>query len=199
VIEKEALIGARSILHSLIHIGADCEIGEDCEIHPHTTIGADGFGFVPDAQNLNHKVPQLGKVILEDRVEIGASCTIDRATLGETLIGAGCKFDNLIHIAHNCVIGKNALLAGGFAVAGSTHIGDNFKAGGAASVADHVHICDNVTIGGYSGVTKDITEPGAYTGYPLQPWREGLRTLASLPNVPEMRRELAELRKSLTK
>ena len=197
VIEKNARVGSSTILHSLIHIGSDCEVGSNCEIHPHCTIGSDGFGYATDQQNINHKIPQLGKVVIEDNVEIGGNCSIDRAALTETRIGSGSKLDNLVHIAHNCVIGKNALITAGFAMAGSSKIGDNFKCGGGVRIADHIEICDNVTLAGNSGATKDITEPGAYMGFPTQPWKDGLRTLASLQNIPEMRKELLEIRKKL--
>ncbi len=197
VVEKNAKIGSRTQLHSLVHVGADCEIGNDCEVHPHTCLGSDGFGFATDPQNINHKIPQLGNVIIEDDVEIGSNCSIDRGTLIETRIGVGTKLDNQVHIAHNCKIGKNCLITAGFRIAGSSEVGDNFKCGGGVLVADHVKICANVTVGGNSAVTKDISTPGAYTGYPLQPWREGLKMLASLANLPEMRRELSEIKQKL--
>jgi UDP-3-O-[3-hydroxymyristoyl] glucosamine N-acyltransferase len=197
IVEKDAKVGNRTILHSLVFIGAECEIGSDCEIHPQTCIGGDGFGFATDKSGLSHKVPQLGKVIIEDHVEIGACCTVDRATLTETRIGFGCKLDTHIHVAHNCVIGKNALIAAGLAMAGSSRIGDNFRAAGSVLVGDHVVICDNVTVGGRSAVSKDVTEPGAYMGYPLEPWRDGLRTIASFTSIVEMRRDLKELKEKL--
>jgi UDP-3-O-[3-hydroxymyristoyl] glucosamine N-acyltransferase len=199
VVEKLAKIGKRALLHSFVFIGAECEVGNDCEIHPHVSIGGDGFGFATNPQTgSNHKIPQLGKVIIEDHVEIGSNCTIDRATLTETRIGAGCKLDTHIHIAHNCILGKNGLFASGFAMAGSSRIGDNFKAAGAVLVGDHVTICDNVTVGGNSAVSKDVTAPGAYMGYPLQPWRDGLRTIASLPAITELRREVREIQEKLS-
>ncbi|GIL16398.1 MAG: UDP-3-O-acylglucosamine N-acyltransferase [Oligoflexia bacterium] len=198
VVEKGAQIGSSTYLHPSVFIGANCIIGNHCEIHPHTTIGSDGFGYAKDPQTgIAHKIPQLGIVVLEDHVELGANCAIDRATLTETRICSGTKLDNLVHIAHNCVLGKNGFYTAGFMTAGSSEIGANFACGGGVVVADHIKITDNVTLGGRSAVTKDVTESGAYTGYPLEPWREGLRTLANLPNVSEMRKQISEIRKHL--
>lgn len=197
-LETGAHIGMKTYLHPQVFIGANCRIGKSCEIHPHTTIGSDGFGFVSEPKtNINHKIAQLGIVVIEDHVEIGANCAIDRATLTETRICSGTKLDNLIHVAHNCTFGRNGLFAAGFATAGSTKIGDNFKCGGTVAVVDHIQITDNVTIGGRSTVTKDITEPGAYTGYPVEKFRDGLRTLASLPALPELRKDVSDLQKRL--
>lgn len=198
VIEKNAKIGSKTYLHALVFIGADCEVGDECEIHPHTSIGSDGFGFATDENHINHKIPQLGKVIIEDRVEIGSNVAIDRATLHETRICAGAKLDNLIHFAHNCTVGPNSLIAAGFATAGSSKLGANFKCGGCVRMDHHVTVADNVSVGGNSVITKDITEPGSYVGFPLQPWKDGIRTLASLPSIPEMRKELAELKRQIS-
>jgi UDP-3-O-[3-hydroxymyristoyl] glucosamine N-acyltransferase len=197
VIEKNAQIGSKTYLHALVFIGANCEVGSECEIHPHTSIGSDGFGFATDSNNINHKIPQLGKVVIEDRVEIGSNVAIDRATLTETRICAGAKLDNLIHIAHNCTVGPNSLLAAGFATAGSSKLGANFKCGGKVGMDHHITVADNVTVGGNSVISKNLTHAGSYVGFPIQPWREGLRTIASLTSVPEMRKELAELKKEI--
>jgi len=197
VIESHAQIGQNTILHPQVFIGAFCEIGSSCEVHPHTTIGADGFGFVPLKNSHPVKIPQIGRVVVEDHVEIGANCTIDRAALTETRIGAGTKIDNLCHIAHNCEIGANSLIAAGFMVAGSSKIGRSFMAGGNAVVSDHVEITDNVMIAGLSGVTKDITEPGQYGGYPLQPLKDSLKTLANMVHLTRMRRQLSQILKHL--
>ncbi len=197
VIECNAQIGARSILHPHSFIGANCQVGRHCEIHPHSTIGSDGFGYVQGPDGRRNKVPQLGIVVLEDHVELGANCAIDRATLGETRIGEGTKFDNLCHVAHNCKIGKHNVFAGGFFVAGSSEIGDNCMVGGNSVVSDHIKIGDNVILGGLAGVTKDISEPGAYAGFPIEPMKDALRTLSSLPHLASMRKQLAQIRKHL--
>ncbi len=197
VIEREAKIGAGTILHPQVFIGARCELGKDCEIHPHTTIGADGFGFVQSPDQKRIKIPQLGIVVLEDSVEIGASCTVDRATLGETRIGSGSKFDNLCHIAHNCKIGKNNVFAGNFSIAGSSTIGDNCTVGGSVQIADHVSLGNSIMIGGRAGITKDVLVPGAYTGFPLEPFKDAIRTLSSLPHLTDLRKQVAQIRKHI--
>ena len=186
-IENNCRIGAKTILHPQVFVGYGCEIGKSCEIHPHTTIGSDGFGYVTDpTTGFNHKIPQVGKVVIEDNVEIGANCAIDRATLTETRIRAGCKLDNLIHIAHNCDIGEGSILAGGFMSAGSSKVGKRFVAGGQAALADHVTVADNVSIAGRTGVLSDITEPGAYGGLPavkMQRYFKIQRALVDLPDI----------------
>lgn len=193
VLEQDARVGPGSTLHALVFVGRRCEIGARCEIHAHTTIGSDGYSYAQDEKGTHFKIPQLGVVIVEEDVEIGANCAIDRAAFDVTRIGRGTKIDNLCHIAHNCQIGEKVLLTGGFFVAGSSSIGNHFVCGGRTTVSDHVDICAGVQLGGLSAVTKDITEPGAYGGHPLQPIKKYLRTVSSLPHLPEMRKALAAL------
>ena len=193
VVEAGARVGADSILHALVFLGRNCEVGDRCEIHPHTTLGADGFAYAQDEQGHHHKVPQIGIVVLEDDVEIQANCAVDRAAFDVTRIGRGSKLDNFCHIAHNCQIGRHVMLTGGFMVAGSTTLGDHCLAGGRTTVTDHVTVCAGVQLGGLSAVTKDITEPGAYAGHPLQSIKAHLRTTSSLAHLPDIRRRLAEL------
>jgi UDP-3-O-[3-hydroxymyristoyl] glucosamine N-acyltransferase len=193
VIEADAKVGAHSLLHAMVFLGRGCEVGDRCEIHPNTTLGSDGYAYAQDAKGHHHKVPQLGIVVLEDDVEIQANCAVDRAAFDVTRIGRGTKIDNLCHIAHNCQIGKHVLLTGGFFVAGSSTVGDHCVTGGRATLTDHVNVCAGVQLGGLSGVTKDITEPGAYGGYPLQPMKSFLRTTSSLPHLPDLRRRIAGL------
>lgn len=199
VIECFAILGAHTLLHPQVFIGAHCEVGAHCEIHPHTTIGADGFSFAPTREGTHKKIPQIGKVILGDEVELGANCTIDRAALTETRIGKGTKMDNLCHVAHNVVIGENCVIAAGFKIAGSSKVGNNCMFGGDISVTDHVTIGDKVIVGGKSGVTNDILTPGAYAGYPIEPLRDNMKTLASFGNgnLPRMRKEIARIIKHL--
>ncbi|MGE0632347.1 MAG: UDP-3-O-(3-hydroxymyristoyl)glucosamine N-acyltransferase [Pseudobdellovibrionaceae bacterium] len=196
IVEKGAHVGSDCILHPLVFVGADCWIGNHCEIHPHTTIGADGFGYFSDASG-HHKIPQVGKVILEDHVEIGANCAVDRATISETRIGAMTKLDNFVHIAHNCKIGKGCLITAGFIVAGSTEIGDFFVCGGSVRVTDHLKIAEKVQLAGVSVVTKDISESGSYGGHPLQPIQSYLRTQSSFSAIPEMRKDISKIKKQL--
>lgn len=197
VIENECRIGSHTLIHPQVFIGSNSQVGKYCEIHPHTTIGSDGFGFAKNNEGKNIKIPQLGNVIIEDYVEIGANCAIDRAALTSTIIRSGTKLDNLCHIAHNCSIGEDSLLAAGFLTAGSTHIGKKFTVGGNSVVSDHVNICDNVTLGGRSTVTNDIKDPGVYAGYPIQPIKEALKTLVNLTHVTEMRKQLQLILKHL--
>lgn len=195
VLEHSSIIGNNTILHSHVFVGWNCVVGNNCEIFPFACLGADGFGFVPNSLGQHQKIPQLGNVIIEDRVEIGAHCAIDRATLSETRIGEGSKFDNFCHIAHNCRIGKNNVFAGGFMMAGSSTIGNNCMFGGGTLVTDHVQVGDNIIVGGKSGITKDLMEPGAYTGYPLEPFKDGLKTLINLTKLTELRKDIASLKK----
>jgi UDP-3-O-[3-hydroxymyristoyl] glucosamine N-acyltransferase len=191
-------IGAHCHIHSNVVIEAFCEIGDHCEIHSGTVIGSDGFGYATHPVTKDHhKVPQIGNVIIEDHVEIGANCAIDRATLHSTIIRKGTKIDNLVHVAHNCELGAQGLYAAGFMTAGSTKVGARFMCGGDVVLADHITLCDNVTLGARSAVSKSITEPGAYTGYPVEPLKDGLRTIQNLTNLTKMRKELAEIRKKL--
>ena len=192
-----AEIGENSYIHSGVVIEAFCKVGSRCEIHATSTIGSDGFGFITDPKGVQHKIPQIGIVVIEDDVEIGSGNSIDRATIGETRIGQGTKIDNNCHIAHNCSIGKHGLIAGGFFMAGSSTIGDHFMVGGVATVSDHINICDNVMLGGRAAVTKDITVPGAYTGYPLQPLKEGLKTAQNLTHLTSMRRQIKMISKRM--
>ncbi len=197
VVEKGARIGTKTLLHPQVFIGADCEIGSHCEIHPHTTIGSDGFGFASDENFKHHKISQLGKVIIEDRVEIGANCAIDRATLTATRIRAGSKFDNLCHVAHNCELGEDCLFAAGFFIAGSSKIGSRFMCGGNVAVTTHVELADGVILAGRSAVTNNITAAGQYGGYPLQPLKEALKTIANLGTLNQMRKNLHKIMKHL--
>ncbi len=198
VIEDDVTIGDNTILHGQVYVGHSCIIGNSCEIHAHTTIGSDGFGFYTDTQYKHHKVPQIGNVVIGNNVEIGASCCIDRATIESTSIGSGTKLDNHCHIAHNCTIGENSLIAGGFFVAGSTHLGKRFTTGGGTVVSTQLTIADGVTLAGRSTVTNDITEGGQYGGYPLQPLKDALKTISTLGNIVEMRKKLNVVLKTLS-
>ena len=186
-IENDCEIGENCILHSQVFIGAQTLMGKSCEIHPHTTLGSDGFGYVTDpATYKSHKIPQLGRVVIEDNVEIGSNCAIDRATLTETRIRAGTKFDNLIHIAHNCDVGENCLVTAGFMTAGSTKFGNQFTTGGQCASTGHIVISDNVTLAGRSAVMGDIKEPGTYGGFPAVKLQQFLKTQRAILDLPEI-------------
>lgn len=196
-IEEHAVIEDNCQIAAHVVIGAFCTIGKNCIIASHTTIGSDGFGFYTDKTNTHHKIPQIGKVIIEDNCEIGSHCAIDRATLTETRIGAGTKFDNFCHVAHNCQIGKNGLFAAGFMVAGSTQIGNNVTTAGGVHITGHITICDNVVLGGRAGITSSIDTPGFYSGFPHMPHKENLRIMMSLAQLPKIRKQLVQVVKKL--
>ena len=157
-----AKIGPNSHLYANVSIYHDVEIGSDCIIHSGTVIGSDGFGFAPTPDGYV-KIHQLGSVVIGNRVEIGANTSIDRGALGNTEIHDGAKIDNLVHIAHNCVIGANTALAGQVGMAGTTHIGENCTFGGQVGIVGHLEIADSVHVTGKSMITKGISEPGLYS------------------------------------
>jgi len=193
VIEDNAQIGSHSRLWPQVFIGYACVLGNHCVVHPHSTIGSEGYGFSHDEKGQHHRIPQLGNVVLGNQVEIGANCTIDRAAFKSTIIGDGTKVDDIVHIAHNCTIGKNCIITSGFTMGGSSHLGDHIVVGGNVTVTDHVRIASNVRLAGLSGVSKSITESGDYGGYPLQKIKDHLKTVASLAKLPELRRRLTDL------
>jgi UDP-3-O-[3-hydroxymyristoyl] glucosamine N-acyltransferase len=164
-IGENAVIGDNTTLFAGVKIYSETLIGKDCIIHSGTVIGSDGFRFNP--QNDNQKIPQIGNVIIEDNVEIGANCAIDRATLGSTILRKGVKFDNLIHIAHNVEVGENTYIAAQGVIAGSSKIGKNCMFSGQVGIVGHVEIADNTIITAQSGISKSITKKGeVYMGSP---------------------------------
>ena len=164
-IGDNAVIGDNTTIFAGVKIYSETQIGKDCIIHSGTVIGSDGFRFNP--QNDNQKIPQIGNVIIEDNVEIGANCAIDRATLGSTILRKGVKFDNLIHIAHNVEIGENTYIAAQGVVAGSTKIGKNCMFSGQVGIVGHLSIADNTMITAQSGISKNISNKGeVYMGSP---------------------------------
>jgi UDP-3-O-[3-hydroxymyristoyl] glucosamine N-acyltransferase len=197
VIENDVQIGLRAVIHPHVFVGAACVIGNDCEIHPHTTIGSDGFGYAVDPCGKPRKITHLGNVQIGNDVEIGGNCAIDRATLTSTYIRAGTKLDNICHIAHNCDLGENSFFTAGFMMGGSTTIGRQFVTGGNSVVTAHIKIADNVTLQGRSSVTNDIDTPGAYGGYPLQPLKEAMKTAVSLSHLNEIRKNLHRVMRHL--
>lgn len=189
-------VGDNTILHPGVKIYHDCVIGKQVTIHAGTVIGGDGFGFAPQADGTYKKIPQIGNVVVEDHVEIGCNTTIDRATIGSTIIRAGAKLDNLIQIAHNAEIGNNTVIAAQAGISGSTKIGSNVQVGGQAGIVGHLHIADGSRINAQSGVTKSIKVPNsAVTGTPAYEYTSSLRSQAISRNLPEMERRLAELEK----
>lgn len=197
VIGDGVVVGDGSILHPNVTVYAGCRIGRRAIIHAGAVIGADGFGFAPD-QGQWVKIPQIGRVIIGDDVEIGASTTIDRGALDDTQIGDGCKFDNQIQIGHNCVIGKHCVIAACAAIAGSVTLQDHVVVGGAAMIAGHVTIASGVVISGGSLVMKSIARPGQYTSvFPLEEHSHWLHNAAQIRHLSKLAERVSELEKTL--
>lgn len=197
VLGDDVTIGAGSILYPNVSVYAGCTVGRNAIIHSGVVIGADGFGFAPDAGQWI-KIPQIGRVIIGDDVEIGASTTVDRGALDDTLIGDGCKIDNQIQIGHNCMIGKHCVIAACAAIAGSVTLQDNVTIGGAAMIAGHVTIASGVTISGGSLVMKNITRPGQYTSvFPLEEHSHWLHNAAQIRHLTKLAERVSELEKQL--
>jgi UDP-3-O-[3-hydroxymyristoyl] glucosamine N-acyltransferase len=191
-------IGDNCTFFSGVKIYHDCVIGKDCTIHASTVVGSDGFGFAPNQENNYKKVPQIGNVIIEDNVEIGSNTSIDRATLGSTIIRKGAKLDNLVQIAHNVEIGENCVLAGGSFVAGSTKLGKNVMMGGQAGVIGHLKIADGVKIAGQSGVGHNEENEGAILqGSPAFAIGEYKRAYVLFRGLTKMNDRLRDLEKKL--
>ena len=186
-------VGDNSIIHPGVKIYHDCEIGNNVIIHAGTVVGSDGFGFAPQADGSFQKVPQIGNVVIEDNVEIGANTTIDRATIGSTIIRSGAKLDNLIQIAHNVEIGNSTVVAAQAGISGSTKVGKGVMIGGQVGIVGHINIGDGAKINAQSGVSKSI-EPGkAVTGSPAHDYTSTLRSQAISRNLPELQKKIKEL------
>jgi UDP-3-O-[3-hydroxymyristoyl] glucosamine N-acyltransferase len=186
-------IGENSIIHPGVRIYHDCIIGKNVAIHAGTVIGSDGFGFAPQADGTLKKVPQIGNVIIEDGVEIGANATIDRATIGSTLIKSGAKLDNLVQIAHNVEVGNNSVIAAQTGISGSTKIGNNVMIGGQVGIVGHIKIADGTKINAQSGVSKTIKTPNsAVTGSPAFDYTAALRIQAASRNLPGLEKRVLE-------
>jgi len=178
-------VGENSILFQNISVREDCKIGKRVIIHPGAVIGADGFGYQKDEKGVYIKVPQIGNVIIEDDVEIGANTTIDRAALGSTVIMKGAKIDNLVQIAHNVSVGKNTVISAQSGVSGSVKIGNNVIVAGQVGIAGHLEITDNVILMAQSGVPKTISKPGLYFGTPSKEAKTAKILEAHFRNFPE--------------
>ncbi len=211
IIGKFSTIGDNSIIKSLVSIGDNVSIGNDtiiysnvvcydeinignnCIIHSGTIIGSDGFGFIENDDGSYMKIPQLGNVIIGDNVEIGSNTTIDSAISGSTVIQSGVKIDNLVHIAHNVIIGENSALTAQVGIAGSTKIGKRNRFGGQVGLIGHITTTDDVIIAAQSGVSKSITQKGIYFGSPIKEKMKAFRLEAILRNLPEIYDDLLKL------
>lgn len=189
-------IGSNTLIYSNVCLGDNTDIGDRVIIHYGAVIGSDGFGFVT-IDNKHHKIPQLGSVVIHDDVEIGANAAIDRARFDKTIIGKGTKIDNLVHIAHNVVIGENCLIVAQVGISGSTTIGNNVILAGQVGVVGHINIGDNSIVMAQSGVSKSIPAQSTFWGYPAKPADEAKRINACVQNLPKMHRTLNEIRKKI--
>ncbi|HTX52216.1 MAG TPA: UDP-3-O-(3-hydroxymyristoyl)glucosamine N-acyltransferase [Candidatus Baltobacteraceae bacterium] len=207
VIGAQAEVGPDTVLDAQVYVGADCRVGRGCRVYPQVTvregtcigngviihsgavIGADGFGYAKDGARYV-KIPQVGRVVIEDEVEIGANTTIDRATMGETRIGRGSKIDNLVQLAHNVRVGPDSVILAQVGVAGSTQIGARVTLAGQVGIVDHVLLGDDVIVGSQAGVTKDIPAGSVVLGSPAVPHREFKRQLAAAARLPEYAKAL---------
>jgi UDP-3-O-[3-hydroxymyristoyl] glucosamine N-acyltransferase len=217
VVEAGAEIGDRALIGPQSYVGPGATIGEETRLYPRVTvyhgvkigrrcilhsgcvIGADGFGYATDAQGRHHKIPQVGTVIVEDEVEIGANATIDRAVLGATRIGRGTKIDNLVQVAHNVEVGAGSILVAQSGVSGSTKLGHHVVVAAQAGLVGHIEIGDMAQIGAQSGVTKDVPAKMQVLGSPAVTAKDGLRAYALIDKLPEFKRRIAELERRLEK
>ena len=216
-VERGARVGARSVLFPGVYVGEHASVGEDCLLYPNVTVredcqvgarvilhascvvGSDGFGFAFDAEGErgpeHYKVPQVGIVRIEDDVEVGACTTLDRATIGETVIGRGTKIDNLVQIAHNVKVGPMSLLCAQAGVSGSTELGTGVVLAGQVGVVGHLRVGDMVKVGAQSGVAQDVEDGQVVSGTPAMPHREWLRASAALGQLGELLKEVRTLRR----
>jgi len=186
-------LGNNCIIHPGVKIYHNCIIGNNVIIHSGTIIGGDGFGFAPLADGTYKKIPQIGNVIIEDNVEIGSNSTIDRATIGSTLIKTGAKLDNLLQIGHNAEIGNNTIIAAQSGISGSTKIGNNVMIGGQVGIVGHITVGDGAKINAQSGVSKSLKAGKTVTGSPAYEFTAALRSQATTRKLPELEKRILEL------
>ena len=196
-ISEGTKIGKNCIIYSNAVIREFCELGDNVILQPGAVIGADGFGFTKDKNGNNIKIEQIGNVILEDDVEIGANSCVDRGAIGSTRVKKGTKIDNLVHIAHNDIVGKNCFIIAQTGVSGSVEIGDNTVLAGQVGVAGHLKIGNNVVVAAKSGITNDIPDNSKMSGFPLRPHMEDLRIKMSMGKLPDLLKKIKELEKRL--
>ena len=198
VIDDNVVVGDDSVIYAGVKIYEGCRIGKRCVLHAGVVVGSDGFGHAPDAEGRYHKIPQIGNVVIEDDVELGANTTVDRATMGSTIIRRGVKIDNLVQVGHNVEIGEDTVIAAQSGIAGSTKIGKHCMFGGQVGVTGHITIADGSIFGGKSGVTSTIKEPNkVWQGYPVMPIM-GFRKLNVLQKqLPDLAHKIYDLEKKI--
>jgi UDP-3-O-[3-hydroxymyristoyl] glucosamine N-acyltransferase len=194
---NNVIVAENAVIHPGVKIYHDCVIGKNVVIHAGTVIGSDGFGFAPQADGTFKKIPQIGNVIIEDDVEIGANATIDRATMGSTLIKAGAKLDNLLQIGHNAEVGNNTIIAAQSGISGSTKIGNSVMIGGQAGVVGHIIVGDGAKINAQSGVSKTVPPGKTVTGSPAFDYTAALRSQAAARKLPELEKRITALEKQI--
>jgi UDP-3-O-[3-hydroxymyristoyl] glucosamine N-acyltransferase len=199
VLYSGVTVGDGVTLHSHVSIREFCRIGNRVCIQNGAVIGSDGFGFAPRGDGTYHKIPQSGIVIIEDDVDIGANTAVDRAAVGNTVIRAGAKLDNLIQIGHGSSVGENSVIAAQVGLAGSTHVGKDAKIGGQVGLAGHLQVGDHATIYAQSGASHDIAPGAVVSGSPISDGATWLRYSAALPRLPELFRRVRELEKEMVK
>ena len=188
-------IGDNTILYSGVKVYYNCVIGNDCILHAGVVIGSDGFGFEPNAKGVNQKLPQIGNVIIEDDVEIGANTTVDRAMMGSTIIRRNAKLDNLVQVAHNVEIGESTFMCAQVGVAGSTKVGGHCILAGQVGVAGHITIADNCVFGAQSGIANHVKKPGMYQGSPIIDAMNWRRSVVGFKQLPDLMKKIQELEK----
>ncbi len=190
-------LGDNVTLHSGVKVYDGCVVGNNVTIHAGTVVGADGFGWAPQADGTYHRIPQIGNVVIEDNVDIGANTCIDRATMGSTVIGRGVKLDNLIQLGHNVTVGENTVIAAQSGIAGSAKIGAGCMFAGQVGIAGHLEIGDGVKLGSKSGVSNNIADGETFMGYPAVPIGKFQRTNAVMRNLLTLSADVNELKKKL--
>ena len=192
-------IGDNTILYSGVKVYYNCVVGKDCILHAGVVVGSDGFGFEPNAQGVNQKLPQIGNVIIEDDVEIGANTTVDRAMMGSTIIRRNAKIDNLVQVAHNVEVGESTFLCAQVGIAGSSKVGKHCILAGQVGVAGHLEIADNCVFGAQSGIPSSVRKPGMYQGSPVIDAMNWRRSVVGFKQLPEMMKRLQALENKLEK
>jgi UDP-3-O-[3-hydroxymyristoyl] glucosamine N-acyltransferase len=197
VLERDVIIGENCILHPNVVVSYSCELGNRVILKSGCVVGMEGFGFAQDDKGRSHRIPQTGRVVIEDDVIIGTNCNIDRAVYDETRIRAGSKLDALIHVAHNVDIGENTIVLAHSTIAGSSIIGRNVIMSGQTGVLDHIKIADNTILVQRAGVISDIETPGTYAGLPTQPVKDYFRNSAVAHKLVELRKQVRQLEKKI--
>ncbi|MDB4161998.1 UDP-3-O-(3-hydroxymyristoyl)glucosamine N-acyltransferase [Bacteroidia bacterium] len=197
-IYEDTSIGKNTTIRSNVSVYYQSKIGDDCLIHSGTAIGSDGFGHAPLPDGTHIKIPQIGNVVIGNKVEIGSNTSIDRANMGSTVIKDGCRLDNLVQIAHGVELGENCIVAGGVCIAGSAKIGPNCVFAGQSGVVGHVTVAARTTLGGQGGINKDVKEPGGiFTGSPHLPFKDEMKSRVLWRNLPKLELRVRELEQQL--